>query len=261
MRKKTCLAAVPIGVPGSAIRQRSDLLLHCVIEPALEQLGYNVIRLDLSTMPGSIPAQVRGLALTCDLVIADLTGANANVLYELGLRHAVSRPFVQLVERGCPLPFDVADLRTLIIDTSSEQGIANAILHVAEHSLASEAVSPRDLERYLLTETSDSQLASFIEGSSRSRAVDAGSATNSHDVTGRAYAQEPQSPLHPPRWTKLDFLDLPSSTSPADSHLWGLENVISPLRRVSGPVDDGTVMTRGHERTSSATEIALLLAA
>jgi hypothetical protein len=51
-----------------------------------------------------------------ELVIADLTGSNPNVFYELALRHALRKPFVQLLANDESLPFDVADQRTIPID-------------------------------------------------------------------------------------------------------------------------------------------------
>jgi hypothetical protein len=49
-------------------------------------------------------------------VIADLTGRNPNVYYELALRHTLRKPLVQLIAKGEQLPFDVAGMRTIIID-------------------------------------------------------------------------------------------------------------------------------------------------
>ncbi len=56
-----------------------------------------------------------------DIVIADLTGRNPNVYYELGIRHALSMRHSQkmpatilMIQRGHELPFDVKPERTII---------------------------------------------------------------------------------------------------------------------------------------------------
>ncbi len=53
--------------------------------------------------------------ILCDYAVADLTGANANVFYELGLRHGIKPASTVLVfaDSGGALPFDVAPLRAL----------------------------------------------------------------------------------------------------------------------------------------------------
>ncbi len=51
-----------------------------------------------------------------NLVIADLTERNPNVFYELAIRHAVSKPFIQMINKGESLPFDVAGTRTVFVD-------------------------------------------------------------------------------------------------------------------------------------------------
>jgi hypothetical protein len=47
------------------------------------------------------------------LVVAYLATGNPNVFYELALRHAVRKPFVQVIEEGQKIPFDVSALRTI----------------------------------------------------------------------------------------------------------------------------------------------------
>jgi hypothetical protein len=47
------------------------------------------------------------------LVVADLTGSNPNVFYELGIRHATRKPIVTIIEGGERIPFDVNQSRTI----------------------------------------------------------------------------------------------------------------------------------------------------
>lgn len=48
----------------------------------------------------------------------DLSYHNPNVFYELALRHAVRKPIVQLCRAADKLPFDVSQVRTIVVDTS-----------------------------------------------------------------------------------------------------------------------------------------------
>lgn len=81
------------------------------------ELGYErPIRADRISESGRITRQVIQHIVEDDLVIADLTDSNPNVYYELALRHAVKKPFVQILTGEDPLPFDVADQRTIMVD-------------------------------------------------------------------------------------------------------------------------------------------------
>ena len=44
--------------------------------------------------------------------------SNPNAFYELGVRHTCKRPTIQLIRKGDKIPFDVAQGRTITIDTS-----------------------------------------------------------------------------------------------------------------------------------------------
>ena len=119
MADKTCFVIAPIGDPESEIRKRSDQVLKHVIAPAVRQCGYTPLRADHISEPGLISSQVIQHIVNDPLVIADLTGRNPNVFYELALRHALRKPLVQIMKSGEQMPFDVAGTRTIYIDTET----------------------------------------------------------------------------------------------------------------------------------------------
>ena len=69
-----------------------------VFEPACQRFGMQPLRADKLPQPGEITDQVFGLLRDADVVIADLTGGNANVMYELGLRHTKDKLTVHIGE-------------------------------------------------------------------------------------------------------------------------------------------------------------------
>src|SRR5258708_4369222 len=91
-----------------------DAVYQTLIAPAIEKAGMTPLRADAEMNGGLIHRPMYERLLICDFAVADLTTANANVFYELGIRHAV-RPWstVLLFAEGSRLPFDVAPLRGL----------------------------------------------------------------------------------------------------------------------------------------------------
>jgi hypothetical protein len=124
--RRSCFVIAPIGEPGTETRKRSDQLLKHIFVKALEPLGFAVLRADKISEPGMITVQVINRIMDADLVVADMTGHNANVFYELAARHAVEKPVIHVIEAGQEIPFDTADLRTISISLDLE-GAENAI--------------------------------------------------------------------------------------------------------------------------------------
>ncbi len=60
-----------------------------------------------------ITGQIIDHLLHDDLVIADLTGANPNVTYELAIRHMIRKHVIMIKDSSDRLPFDIADVRTI----------------------------------------------------------------------------------------------------------------------------------------------------
>lgn len=75
------------------------------------------------TSPGSINNQVIIEIYNADLVIANLTDLNPNVMYELAIRHSLKKPVIMIMEKGNgKLPFDVINERTIFY-TNDFQGV------------------------------------------------------------------------------------------------------------------------------------------
>ena len=71
------------------------------------------IRADEEKLGGIIHKAMFERLLVCDFAVADLTTSNANVMYELGVRHAARpRTTLTIYAESTPLPFDVRLLRT-----------------------------------------------------------------------------------------------------------------------------------------------------
>lgn len=113
-----CFYITPIGENGSEERKHSDLFLSYLVEPALRGLKLSVVRADQIGNAGLITSQIIEHILKCKLCIVDLSFHNPNVFYEMAIRHACNRPIVQICRRRDRLPFDVGQVRTVIIDDS-----------------------------------------------------------------------------------------------------------------------------------------------
>ena len=119
-----------------------DALWTTVHKPVLEELGYTAIRADADLGALIIDQMIKRLVIA-DVVVADITMPNANVYYEIGLRHSAR-------ERGCVLIraewakvlFDLDQIRTVQFPLHdgacppSQAGPARAALRAALGAMA-----------------------------------------------------------------------------------------------------------------------------
>jgi tetratricopeptide (TPR) repeat protein len=115
MMKDLCFVAMPFGRKDSGGRSIDfDSVYSNLIAPAIIAADMQPLRADEEQTGGIIHKPMFERLLICRYAVVDLTFANANVFYELGVRHA-ARPAstVLIVADDVRLPFDVAMMRTL----------------------------------------------------------------------------------------------------------------------------------------------------
>ena len=114
--KPFCFVLMPFGTKKDDVGRviEFDAIYSQIISPAVNDADMEPIRADEESVGGIIHKPLFERLLLCDYAVADLTTANPNVLYELGIRHGI-RPHstVLMFARGMRLPFDVTTLRGL----------------------------------------------------------------------------------------------------------------------------------------------------
>lgn len=127
-----CFVIMPIGDPSNdeASRRFEHIYTHW-IKAAVEELspisgttGITCLRADKDNRPGDIITQVIESVSDSDIVIADLTGRNPNVFYELGVRHALRNGTILLAQDIGDVPFDLRGQRTICYRYDPESLIA-----------------------------------------------------------------------------------------------------------------------------------------
>lgn len=119
-----CFVLMPFGKkPGPSGRTIDfDAVWRDLIEPAVRAAGLDPIRADEEEVGGIIHKAMFERLILCDYAVADLTTANANVFYELGIRHGIKPHHTTLIfaSNVGTLPFDVSPLRGLPYQLSGD---------------------------------------------------------------------------------------------------------------------------------------------
>jgi hypothetical protein len=80
------------------------------IREVAEKLGFAVDRADDIEHNENILDVIQKSIRQCDVVIADMSGRNPNVFYEIGYAHALGRPTILLCRKGDNVPFDLQSI-------------------------------------------------------------------------------------------------------------------------------------------------------
>jgi tetratricopeptide (TPR) repeat protein len=107
---RTCFVLMPYG-PGF------DEIYRSAVQPAVLATGLRVLRHDDLTRPSLTGSRIWEGLREADIVVADVTGKNPNVFYELGITHAIGKPTVLIARDSLDVPFDLKHLRVIVYKT------------------------------------------------------------------------------------------------------------------------------------------------
>ena len=90
-----------------------------VICPAIKDAGLSPARADQLVSKPGIMADIWKALRSSRLVIAEVSGKNANVFYEVGLAHALGKPVIVITRERDDVPFDLKALRYVYYEITS----------------------------------------------------------------------------------------------------------------------------------------------
>ena len=105
----TCFILMPFG-------EWYDRYYREVYIPATKEADFEPQRADGLFSTGTVIEQIWEQISKSKVLLADLTGKNANVFYELGLAHAICKPVILIAGNLEDVPFDLRHLRVIVYD-------------------------------------------------------------------------------------------------------------------------------------------------
>ncbi len=108
-KRSTCFVITPFG-------DWNDTYYSEIYKPAISKAGLEATRSDDLYRPSQIVQDIWSYTKSAKVLLADLTGKNPNVFYELGLAHALKKPVVLITCSIDDVPFDLRSLRCIQYD-------------------------------------------------------------------------------------------------------------------------------------------------
>lgn len=129
---RICFVIMPFSTTLSCTEEEWTSLFGKVFKPAIEGAGLDYeCRRSVATR-GNIVAQILQELNDAYVVIADLTDRNANVFYELGVRHALKDRSILLAQKKEDIPFDLQAYAYHVYDWKTPEGQAALAAKLAQ---------------------------------------------------------------------------------------------------------------------------------
>jgi hypothetical protein len=113
-----------------------------MVKRAAEGLDLTVGRADDIATPGRITDQIVEAIGTADVIVADITDLNPNVMWEVGVAHALGKQVVILNQHIDGSPFDIRDYRQIQYDENPTTDNEHALVEMLRSSVSLERGRP-----------------------------------------------------------------------------------------------------------------------
>jgi hypothetical protein len=135
-KQDSCFIIMPFG-------EWFDHYYEKIYIPAIRAVGLIPRRADDLYRPSAIVNDIWSLTKTAKVILADLSGKNPNVFYELGLAHAIAKPAILVASSIDDIPFDLRALR-VIIYSKNEPDWGDVLREKIETAINEVLASPLD---------------------------------------------------------------------------------------------------------------------
>jgi hypothetical protein len=133
-RENICFTIMPFG-------GYFDSYYDHIYRPAIEATGLAPRRADDLYRPSAIVHDIWTLTKLAKIILAELSGKNPNVFYELGLAHALAKPAILVTQTMDDVPFDLRGLRVIAYDRNRSDWGADLKIRI-ETSIREVLASP-----------------------------------------------------------------------------------------------------------------------
>ncbi|MCM1140888.1 MAG: hypothetical protein NC453_20145 [Muribaculum sp.] len=121
--KELCFVIMPFG-------GKFDSYWENIYKPIIRDLGYEPRRVDDIYKPNDIMENIWHSINEAKIILADLTGKNPNVFYELGLAHALAKPVILISLEQEDIPFDIQSIRHIRYNKDDHDWGAKLMDHI-----------------------------------------------------------------------------------------------------------------------------------
>lgn len=116
MDKKKCFVIMPFSQTTVPHTEKYWTTFFGIVKDIMESHGYECIRSEVG--PYKLFSNIVTNIESSDIVVAVLTDFNANVWYELGIRHTLKTGTIMLLQDGQKPPFDISDFGIIFYEDS-----------------------------------------------------------------------------------------------------------------------------------------------
>jgi len=113
-----------------------DDIYQLGIKPACKAAGADVERVDEQIFSESILTRIYEQIARADIVVAEMTGNNPNVFYEVGYAHALHKTIVLLTSKAADIPFDLKHYTHIVYGdriADLQKNLKTRIRHLLRH--------------------------------------------------------------------------------------------------------------------------------